>query len=156
MKLSAALIACAGRWKGTSTLSDPEYGIDEVAATTADVVPLLGGRFVRIDYTWSYRGEPQEGMLLIGADPARARWTTHWIDSWHMGHLVMACDGPAGGGVAASGSVSVRGSYAAPPGPDWGWRIDVTPGPDALLVAMYNISPDGPETLAVESRYTRS
>ena len=52
--------------------------------------------------------------------------------------------------------LSVRGTYAAPPGPDWGWRIDVTPAGDTLRVVMYNVWPQeqgGKEELAVEAEY---
>ena len=61
-----ALAACAGRWQGTSTLQDPMSGIADESASTAVVTPVLGGRFVRIDYTWSYGGDAQEGSLLAG------------------------------------------------------------------------------------------
>ena len=54
-------------------------------------------------------------------------------------------------GKAARGSVDVSGSYAAPPGPDWGWRTTLGPGPDETLrMVMYNVTPDGEEYLAVE------
>ena len=84
---------------------------------------LLGGRFIRLDYTWSYRGAAQEGSLLIGYQSDHGKVTAHWIDSWHMSEGVMACEGA----VEADGTIAVRGSYAAPPGPDWGWRIVLRP-----------------------------
>ena len=36
-------------------------------SSTATVTPVLGGRFIRVDYTWGYQGRPQEGSLLVGA-----------------------------------------------------------------------------------------
>ena len=54
------------------------------------------------------------------------------------------------------GSVSIQGSYAAPPGPDWGWRILIEPRQaDSFWMVMYNISPEGREALAVEATYAR-
>jgi hypothetical protein len=53
----------------------------------------------------------------------------------------------------------VRGKYAAPPDPDWGWRIDVQPGGRTLRVVMHNVWPEaqgGKEELAVEAVYTRA
>jgi hypothetical protein len=53
----------------------------------------------------------------------------------------------------------VRGSYAAPPGPDWGWRTDVTPNAERLRVVMHNVWPEaqgGKEELAVEAVSTRA
>jgi hypothetical protein len=46
------LIACAGRWRGSNRLHDPTTGSPEDAPATAIVAPLLGDRFVRLDYTW--------------------------------------------------------------------------------------------------------
>jgi hypothetical protein len=148
-----SIVDLAGEWRGSSRLRDPDYGLDERSASRATVTPVLGGRFVRLDYTWSYGDEPQEGSLLMGHDPSSGACTGHWIDSWHNAHRIMACQG--GGG--ADGAVRLTGSYPAPSGPDWGWRIEV--GPDdggGLRVVMFNISPDGREELAVEGTYERA
>lgn len=145
------LIACAGAWRGTNTLQDPEMGIQpETTDSIATVTPLLEGRFVRIDYTWSYRGTPQFGSMLIGHQKNAGTTTVHWIDSWHNSDRVMALDGGADGGV-----IDVRGSYAVPPGPDWGWRVRLDPAPDAIGIRMHNVSPDGQAELAVDARYRR-
>lgn len=151
MNILEALAACAGTWRGTNKLQDPMNNLAEDSAGTATVTPLLGGRFVRMDYTWEYQGKPQEGSLLIGFDPKTDMASTHWIDSWHMGRQVMVCSGKG-----SDGKLAVTGSYAAPPGPDWGWRIEITPeGEGGLVMVMYNIWPEGREDLAVESRYLR-
>ena len=61
------------------------------------------------------------------------------------------------GTAETDGSITVHGTYAAPPGPDWGWRIDLLPGNgSALRMVMYNITPDGQEVVAVEADYTRA
>ena len=146
------LAACAGRWRGSNRLHDPHTGKPEDSTSTAVLTALLGGRFVRLDYGWSYRGAPQEGSLLIGHQAGHGRATAHWIDSWHMSDVVMACEGA----VEADGTVAVRGGYAAPPGPDWGWRIVVRPADPALHVVMRNVTPDGEEALAVEATFERA
>jgi hypothetical protein len=70
-----------------------------------------------------------------------------------MGEAVMALEGAAAGADA----VTLRGSYAAPPGPDWGWRIDLRPqGGDDLRMVMFNVTPEGQEELAVEAVYGQS
>lgn len=145
------LLRCAGRWRGPSRLQDPGVIESQESESTLTVHPVLGGSFVRIDYTWAYRGKPQEGSLLVGHLPESSAHTAHWIDSWHMGRAVMACSGPAGEGAV----LTLRGSYPAPPGPDWGWRIDLVPAPpDALRLVMYNVTPQGDEILAVDARYS--
>ena len=51
----------------------------------------------------------------------------------------------------------MRGSYAAPPGPDWGWRIAIRPGDgSALAIVMHNVTPGGEEAVAVEATYKRA
>ena len=144
------LAACAGRWQGSNRLHDPHTGKPEDSASAAALTTLLGGRFVRLDYDWSYQDARQEGSLLIGHQSDRGRATAHWIDSWHMSDGVMACEGA----VDTDGTIDVRGGYAAPPGPDWGWRIIVSPaGGTALHIVMYNVTPEGEEALAVEVTY---
>jgi len=154
MKALDELIACAGSWRGTNTLHDPNTNKPEDSPATATVIPVLGGRFARMDYTWSYQGKPQEGSLLFGFDVKADTVTVHWIDSWHMGDKVMECRGPRPNG----GTISVRGSYSEPAGSEWGWRIEITPdGGRTLRLVMFNIWPDGErEELAVEASYTRA
>ena len=116
MRALDRLAGCAGRWQGSNRLHDPHTGRPEDSASTAVLASLLGGTFLRLDYTWSYQGTAQEGSLLIGFQSEPGRATVHWIDSWHMADGVLACEGA----VEADGTVAVRGSYAVPPGPDWG------------------------------------
>jgi hypothetical protein len=147
-----ALTAVAGNWRGTNTLQDPSTGKPEESPSTVTVTPVLGGRFVRVDYTWGYQGKPQEGSLLVGFDPKSGEASGHWIDSWHMGRKGMACLGSS----PTDRTIAVRGSYAAPPGPDWGWRIEITPEAEALRIRHTNIFPDGKEELAAEGVYSRA
>src|SRR5688500_14774403 len=114
-----SLLSNTGNWIGTSTLQDPNTRTPEASPSTATVIPVLGGRFVRIDYTWAYQGNLQEGSLLIGYEVAANMVTAYWIDSWHMGDKVKICSGAAD----KDDSLSVRGSYGAGDGPDWGWLI---------------------------------
>jgi hypothetical protein len=149
----AALSASAGTWRGTSTLQDPHAGLAAESPSTASVSAAPGG--VRLDYAWSYRGKPQQGSILFGTDDAAGAVTARWTDTWHTGNRPMACSGPKPGG----STLSVRGTYAAPPGPDWGWRIDVTSDGDKLRIVMHNVWPQeqgGKEELAVQAVYERA
>lgn len=147
------LIGLAGSWKGTNKLWLPPSEEPHESQSIASVIPVMGGRFVRIDYTWEFDNEPQEGSLLVGYDTKEDLVTAVWIDLWHMGHKFMACMGVAQG----DGTIVVRGSYSAPPGPDWGWRTVIEPGNgDSFRMIMYNVSPEGKEELAVEATYARA
>ena len=153
MDILETVASCAGTWRGANVLQDPHSGGAAESASAATVTPIVGRRFVRIDYTWAYDGKPQEGSLLIGADRKKGLVTAHWIDTWHMSDAVMSCTGPASGG----SELSVRGSYSAPTGPDWGWRIAVTCEGRTLRIVMFNIWPEGDrEDLAMEATLSRT
>ena len=148
-----ALNACAGTWRGTSTLQDPHAGVPAESLSTASISAARGG--VRLDHTWSYQGKPQQGSILFGTGDAAGALTAQRTDTWHTANEPMACFGPKTGGP----TLSVRGTYAAPPGPDWGWRIDVTPDGDRLRIVMHNVWPQeqgGEEELAAEALYQRA
>ncbi len=147
MSLPEPLKLLTGIWKGTNCLwlspTDPVRFSD-----TGAVISTIGReRFLSIAYTW-FEDQPQEGLLVLGLKEEAAH--SYWIDSWHNGDRVMPCEGT----IAVDGRVSLLGSYPAPPGPDWGWRLVVEPG-EPFKLLMYNITPDGMEVLAVEAVYNR-
>lgn len=152
MSVPSRLSNAVGVWRGANRLwfdpSQPSFDSD----TSADITLAAAGRLLEMRYTWSHEGKPQEGILLLGDDPGAKRCDVAWADSFHNGHRLM----PLTGMLAGAGEVSVEGSYPAPPGPDWGWRITLEqPSPDALVMRMYNITPDGTAALAVEASYSR-
>ena len=153
MEAFSRLIGLTGRWRGKYRLIvEPDQPARE-SESTAVVSPVAGGRFARIDYVWGDRDNPEDGSILFGRDRERGVVTALWVDSFHMGDKVMTCEG----GSPDAGSLEVRGSYPAPPGPDWGWRTVVETGEDdSLRMVMYNVTPDGKEDLAVEATYQRA
>lgn len=147
MAIPTALAALVGYWHGTNKVwLSPN---DPVMESKTEVVIALTalGKFLTIQYTWSVDNEPQEGLLLIGQEAQDKVVRAAWVDSWHNGDVMMVCSGEAG----PDGGVWVKGAYAAPPGPDWGWKITLEPrSGDAFRMVMDNIMPDGQEMLAVE------
>jgi hypothetical protein len=153
MEAFSRLIGLTGRWRGSYRLTvSPDEPARE-SQSTAVVAPMAGGRFARIDYVWGDRAAPQDGSILFGRDRERRVVTALWVDSWHMSDKVMICEGVATGG----NSIDVRGTYAAPPGPDCGWRTVIETGEESsLCMVMYNVSPAGKEDLAVDAVYRRA
>src|SRR5262245_24229400 len=148
----APVAAWAGTWHGSNRLHDPHTNQPEDSPSTLIISPTPGGQFVRLDYTWGYQGAPQEGSLLLGTDSQTRALTGHWLDTWHMNAHAMVCRGT----ITDPNHLNLQGSYACPPGPDWGWRIELTlANESALRVRMFNVSPEGQAQPAVEAAYTR-
>ncbi|MBI3831646.1 MAG: DUF1579 family protein [Planctomycetes bacterium] len=142
----------AGAWKGSNRLWEAPNAPPSACDATAVVSLVAQGKFTCIQYTWCYDGKPQDGMLLIGRNEKTAEAKIIWVDSWHMDRKMMTCAGKTEDG----GEVVVRGAYAAPPGPDWGWKIGLKKAADdAFQIMMHNISPEGKEELAVEMKFKR-
>ena len=141
-----------GEWQGTKQLyfgPPPAPAISSPSKLRA--VAVAGGNFLQFDYRWSYEGEEQSGVLLFGCDEENAA-SAAWVDSFHMSSKIMSSTG-----AADAGAIDVRGSYAAPPGPDWGWRTIIrSASANEFQLVMHNISPEGQEDLAVQIDYTRS
>jgi len=144
------LLDCVGIWHGTNWLHLSVGEVADESSSVLIVTAVLGGKFVRVDQKWAYQGGPQEGSLLFGYDADSKVATSHWIDTFHMGRKVLECTG-----VADNETLHVRGSYAVPPGPDWGWRISISAHPPGQLeLVMFNIHPDGQEDLAVRAMHS--
>lgn len=139
-----------GTWIGTNKLwlEPAEPSSDSEATAAADLV--ANGKFLAVRYTWADEGETQEGFMLVGARTDGASAQATWVDSWHMGDSPMVCrQVPSKEGVLA-----LLGSYPAPSGPDWGWRLEIEPQPpDRWTMRMVNISPEGREALAVLAEF---
>jgi hypothetical protein len=141
-----------GEWRATNRLwlspDDPVRESESLA-----VVRLAGcDQFAEIEYTWAFDGKPQQGRVILGQDPGSHAVKGVWFDSWHMRNDLMTCLG----GIDPTGVIAVKGTYAAPPDPDWGWEILIEPDArDAFRLSMYNIPPGGEKELAVEVSYTR-
>jgi len=141
-----------GEWEGRNDLylmpGDPVRESDSAASVTL----VAKGGFVKIEYTWAYEGDPQEGLLLIGPADDDNGAKIVWVDSFHTGGRIMSSEGT----FQDAGSVSVHTTYPAPSGPDWGWRTIIEPDDgSSFKILMYNVMPEGEEMLAVEAAYSR-
>jgi len=146
------LLAFSGKWQGVNSLWLSPKAPVQKSETTLSLAPAINGKFIEIKYTWAYDDQPQEGILLIGYETETELITAIWADSWHMGEKFMRCQGV----IKENGSADVRGQYQAPPGPDWGWHIVIEPGSENTLnLMMYNVTPEGEKTLAVNASYSR-
>jgi hypothetical protein len=152
MSVDKKLSDLVGTWKGTNRLHVP--WMDEKlkeSDSTAVVRSKMNGQFLSIEYTWSFDGEAQEGLLILGCDSKCEAVQAVWTDSWHSKDVLMLCNGT----VDSDGKISVMGNYSVPEHPDWGWRTEIIPGVEGFRYVMFNVSPEGVEELAVETEFTR-
>jgi hypothetical protein len=150
MSVPASLTNLPGKWTGLNSLWLLPGEPARLSDTMATVALIAAGEFLVFQYTWADEGQPQDGFLLIGQEGTENLIKAVWIDSWHMGDRFMLCQGS----LDSQGSLSVQGTYAAPLGPDWGWRITIRLDDSySLHLNMVNIHPDGKEDLAVEASY---
>lgn len=150
--MTARLTDFAGEWTGTTTLYLMPDDPGDTSQTRAVIAPAAGGTFLTIAYTWSRQGKPHDGVLLVRNAAEVTDDDMVWVDSFHTERKFLYFSGRSG----AAKSVVGYTTYPAPSGPDWGWRITVSaPSPDVLRILMHNITPDGQEAIAVDSRYQR-
>ena len=152
MSIPPGFEALTGQWRGIKKLwLSPAEPMHE-SETTMTVAVTIQGRFLILHYGWEYGDMPQEGFLLMGYEKQSQKVEATWIDSWHMQDKIMTCRGE----VLEGGDVVVRGSYAAPTGPDWGWSIKLKlVGDSQWQLQMENITPGGESHLAVQVDYFR-
>lgn len=146
------LAQLAGGWAGrTRTWREPE-GVPIESQIQGSIQLVLDGRFALYLYQTSIDGELQHGIFTFGYNTTLNRYEASWMDSYHNNTAIMFCVGNA-----QEKGFEVSGSYPdTDGGPDWGWRTEVElADADHLAITAYNISPEGGEAKAVESRLTR-
>lgn len=154
MSVPEILEKLVGKWRGINRLHTTWIEENPVRETTSIAVIELTarGRFLKIEYDWTFDESVQEGLILIGNEKDSDLVKAFWIDSWHLSDKFLVSEGR----LDENGAISLKGFYAVPDHPDWGWRTIIEPERDnSFKIIMYNVSPEGEEAFAVEIELKR-
>lgn len=148
------LNSLVGEWSGnTKTWFEPGEPADD-SPMSGTIRPLFDGRFVLHEYKGIFQGQPFEGIAIYGYHLKTETFQSAWMDTFHMGTGIMFSEGKRKGNF-----YEVQGTYEASAEKleeRWGWRTEIVlASENELIITAYNISPQGEETKATETLYTR-
>lgn len=152
MSVPKSLNKLLGKWRGINRLHTTWIKENPVRESDSEALISFSaqGKFLKIEYDWFFEEKKQEGLILLGDETDLIK--AYWIDSWHLGDKFMVSEGISG----ENGAISMKGFYTVPDNPDWGWRTDIETIDDkSFKITMFNVTPDGEESLAVEAEYER-
>lgn len=139
-----------GMWDGSKKLIlSPEDPVRECEAV-AYIGLEANGKFLKVNYEWSFDGKKQEGLALFHIGKEQQAKSV-WIDSFHQGGDFLVSNG-----MLTDNTASTKAHYTQPEYSDWAWRINLEAiDENSFALVMFNIFPDGAEVLAVDAKFKR-
>jgi hypothetical protein len=119
---------------------------------TAQIVPVMGGRFVQQDFKGSMGGMAFTGMGYTGFNNATKKYESMWMDSVTTGMMLFT------GERKADGALEFKGDYVDPmSGQKKAFRsVSRTTSKETMTFEMFDTDSAGKEFLAMQMTYTRA
>jgi Protein of unknown function (DUF1579) len=142
-----------GKWTNKVTATMDPSQPPEVTEGTSEGMLQLGGRFVHMVHHGTMMGQPFEGMMLLGYDNLRQKYTAAWVDS--MSTQIATYEGTYD---AAKGTFTMIGTFVDPISMKSTHTRGVTafPTADTMTYDEYMPGPDGKEMHGLHIDYKRS
>lgn len=141
----------AGEWAAEGTFWIP--GAEEPVRSTGTMVNrmMMGGRFLRTEYSGDFLGSSFEGFGLEGFDNVTGKHTSFWVDN--MGTTMLTASGTCS---ADHKSTTLISEFVNPMGQKEVMRsVTTLDAPDRHTMVAYTVGDDGQETKTMEIVYTR-
>jgi hypothetical protein len=142
-----------GKWTSSVTATMDPSKPPEKSEGTSEGMLIMGGRFVHVLHHGTMMGQPFEGMMLLGYDNLRKKYTSSWVDN--MGTQIASYDGTWN---AAKKSLTMAGHFIDPMTGKLTHTRGVTAFPDANTMTYdeYMPGPDGKETHGLHIDFKKS
>ncbi len=83
-----ALAKMVGKWNAETTMLMGPGAEPTVAKGKAEFTEVLGGRFVRLDFSGEFMGKPFTGIGYNGYDNFKKQYTSSWMDDMSTGSMI--------------------------------------------------------------------
>lgn len=141
-----------GEWD-VSTKAWMQPGTEPVVSQNSSTARMImGGRFLKIEFTGEMFGQPFEGLQIVGFDNFQKKYMTFWIDSSSTAFYLLS-----GTRDESANVITDTGDWTDPmTGGTIGVRaVTKLISEDEYVYEMYMIGPDGNEFKTLENRAVR-
>lgn len=146
----ARLMKLAGKWNDSYRFRwSPEAPWSEASGTSI-FVPMLDGRYIRMEANFEVMGMPMKGVQILGFDNLTGEYTAHWMDSMSTWSV------SSRGRETQEGVCEMRGTMADLAGQRPFRMVIRRTSEDTAEMDMYDTIPPQGEVLVMSIRSTRA